>query len=46
MSLNDSERDFELHEEAGLVPAGVDEEGNNQWIGTDKQWQRYTELTK
>jgi len=46
MSLNDCKRTFELHEEAGLVPAGADEEGNNQWIGTDKQWQRYEELIK
>lgn len=33
-----------LYEIAGLVPAGKDEEGEMEYIGTDKQWKRYQEL--
>ena len=38
------EIDFELHEEAGLVYAGLDYFNETQWIGTKKQWNEYTKL--
>lgn len=32
------------HEEAGLVFSGINEDGEKEWIGTDKEWNRYSEL--
>lgn len=37
--------DKELHEEAGLEYAGVDEEGELLYIGTDKSWKAFSKLT-
>jgi hypothetical protein len=34
----------ELEFEAGLIPVGKDEDGNLEWMGTRKQWDRYSEL--
>jgi hypothetical protein len=31
----------DLHEEAGLVKAGMNTEGEMEWIGTDKMWRMY-----
>lgn len=36
--------DHNLHELAGLIPAGIDLEGDQQWLGTTKQWKRYESL--
>jgi hypothetical protein len=41
---NIKDRDYELHEQAGLVDAGEDPEGLQLWIGTNSQWQKYEEL--
>jgi transcription initiation factor TFIIIB Brf1 subunit/transcription initiation factor TFIIB len=38
------ERD--LHAEAGLIESGLDDEGNVNWLGTKKQWDKFDELTK
>ena len=35
----------DLHEIAGLMDGGIDEEGQIQWIGTKQQWERYEELS-
>lgn len=34
----------ELHATAGLLSSGVDEDGNIEWLGTKKQWEKYEEL--
>ena len=34
----------DLHEKAGLVPAGKDEDGEQEWLGTQEAWDRYDEL--
>jgi hypothetical protein len=34
----------DLHLEAGLVRTDDDFEGNSQYIGTDKQWDKFNEL--
>jgi len=33
-----------LADEAGLVDGGKDEEGDQQWIGTNQQWNRFEKL--
>lgn len=35
---------MDLHEVAGLLSAGLDEDGDMEWIGSAKAWQRYEEL--
>ena len=34
-------KDHQLHLDAGLVPAGLDEEGEQMWTGTNQEWERY-----
>lgn len=36
----------DLHELAGLVDAGIDEDGEQQWLGNSQQWEKYEELIK
>jgi hypothetical protein len=38
--------DFELHEQAGLIFAGVSEEGQAEWLGDplNRQWEEYEKL--
>ena len=38
--------DYRLHELAGLVPTGMDTDGEQVWLGSDKQWSRYLTLEK
>jgi hypothetical protein len=39
------EKDYELHLQAGLSPAGI-EMYEQQWLGTDQEWDEYTRLFK
>ena len=34
---------FDLHKTCGLAHSGKDDEGQDIWIGTDKEWKNYTE---
>ena len=34
----------DLHAVAGLIDVGLDEDGNVEWCGTKKQWNKYEEL--
>jgi len=36
----------DLHELAGLTCTGKDEDGDLEWVGTQKQWDRYEDLCK
>lgn len=36
----------DLHEQAGLLDAGVGEWGDTEWLGDIKAWNKYEELTK
>lgn len=36
----------DIHEIAGLVPAGKDEDGEQQWLGTDRNWAKYRKLVE
>lgn len=38
------EQDYQFHVEAGLVYAGKNEDGENEWIGDERKWERYEEL--
>lgn len=38
--------DIDLHEEAGLLCDGVNEDGDLEWIGSDKQWKKYHSLVE
>ena len=41
------ERKYYLHIEAGLIPQGKDDDGRQEWLGTNKQWRDYEKkLTK
>lgn len=35
-----------LQEQAGLVDGGLDEDGQQEWIGTDKDWDNYERLSQ
>lgn len=35
-----------LHQEAGLVYSGKNFEGEDEWIGTREQWEKYEQLEK
>lgn len=35
----------ELHEEAGLIFTGRDEDGEPTWLGSDRAWQKFNSLT-
>lgn len=35
-----------LHMFAGLVSAGMNEDGEEEWIGNDKQWQLYNKISE
>lgn len=34
----------DLHEQAGLIKAGFDEDGEQLWLGTEKQWRLYEQM--
>lgn len=36
----------DLHEVAGLVRAGLDVDGEQEWIGTKKQWNDYERISE
>lgn len=38
------EEDYILHVEAGLLDYGKDEDGDDTWMGTNKEWATYSEL--
>lgn len=38
------EFDYKLHIDAGLVPSGKNEDGEQEWIGTDEKWNLYGEM--
>lgn len=40
----EAEAEKDLHEEAGLVRAGLNEDGEQEWIGTDEQWHFFEQL--
>ena len=35
---------FKLHERAGLIYNGRNEDGEDEWIGTDNQWDELEKL--
>lgn len=35
-----------LHEQAGLLYNGTDEDGVDEWLGTKAQWKKYEELER
>ena len=35
---------YKLHIDAGLVPSGKNEDGEQEWIGTDEKWNLYEEM--
>lgn len=37
-------KDFQLRVQAGLTPAGINEDGEEEWIGDDKEWDAYEKL--
>jgi len=37
----ENEKIYNLHIEAGLAYAGLNAQGQFEWIGTDKDWDRY-----
>ena len=39
-----ADRDYQLHEEAGLIPSRDNEDEELEWIGDDKKWKKYEEL--
>lgn len=39
-------QDFKLRQLAGLTYAGKDDEGDNEWIGSEKQWKKYEKLVE
>lgn len=39
-----SEKQKDLHEIARLVPAGMNTDGEMEWIGTDNHWMEYDRL--
>jgi hypothetical protein len=41
---NNDREPVDLHEQAGLLFQGVDEDGRKEWLGTKKQWDKYEEL--
>jgi hypothetical protein len=36
----------EFAEEAGLIFSGRNEEGEIEWLGTNKSWDKFTSLTQ
>jgi len=46
LPLRKYEEDLALRNEAGLAEAGMDDEDNCLWLGTDKAWRKYEELIK
>lgn len=38
--------DYELHQRAGLIDGGVDEDGDIEWIGDRRAWDIYSNLSK
>lgn len=42
--MNMKKMNNKLALEAGLYPAGYNEEGEQEYIGTRQQWERYQEL--
>lgn len=40
----DQGEELDLHEQAGLTFWGHDEDGSEEWIGTNQQWRRFQEL--
>ncbi len=36
----------DLHSQAGLTDVGLDEDGNVEWIGTQKQWKEFERLSE
>jgi len=42
----DNIEEMDLHEEAGLLFQGYDEDGMKEWLGTKAQWKKYEELER
>ena len=42
--INNINYEHQLHSEAGLIPAGKNEDDEQEWLGTDKEWNKYTHL--
>jgi hypothetical protein len=40
----EAEQEKDLHEQAGLIKAGLNEDGEQEWIGTDEKWRFYEQL--
>lgn len=43
---NKIDYEYHLHEEAGLIPGDINDDGEQEWIGTDKQWKEYYKLSE
>jgi len=38
------DNDYDLHEQAGLVYWGRNDEGEDEWVGSNAKWNKYSEL--
>ena len=38
------ENDYDMHEQAGLIYSGIDDDGDDLWMGSSKQFKKYEEL--
>jgi hypothetical protein len=43
---NNDREPLDLHEQAGLLFQGIDEDGRKEWLGDKKAWDRYEELER
>lgn len=43
-NIDDIDDNMDLHERAGLIAQGRDEDGDMQWLGNQKQWNKFREL--
>jgi len=43
---NNDREPLDLHEVAGLLFQGIDEDGSKEWLGTKAQWNKFAELER
>lgn len=36
--------EIDLHEKAGLICIGIDEDGALEWLGSKEEWEKYYQL--
>lgn len=40
-----NKEDYDLHIQAGLEPAGINDDGEQEWVGDNTQWEIYDKLS-